>query len=207
MELDELKAAWQQHHKALAENTRINIELYKAVKINQAKSELRKPIVYEMVSVAVLFAFALYVFGSSLRIHDQLRFSVPGFAASVIALIYLIFSILKIRRSQKIEYYGTPVVQLQEAITHLHMRILRLRKFELILLVPFIVTALPILFIAVHGIDLYVHAGWFIFEIVVAIGVGVPLTIWLNRHLYDKKIEAAKRMLSDLQHFKSEENR
>ena len=170
MELDELKAAWQQHHKALAENTRINIELYKAVKINQAKSELRKPIVYEMVSVAVLFAFALYVFGSSLRIHDQLRFSVPGFAASVIALIYLIFSILKIRRSQKIEYYGTPVVQLQEAITHLHMRILRLRKFELILLVPFIVTALPILFIAVHGIDLYVHAGWFIFEIVVTIG-------------------------------------
>lgn len=134
-------------------------------------------------------------------------FSVPGFVASAIALVYLIFSILKIRKSQKIEYYGTPVVRLQEAITQLQMRILLLRKFELILLVPFIVTALPILFIAIHGIDLYAHVGWFIFEIVIAIGVGVPLTIWLNRHLYDKKIEAAKRMLSDLQHFKSEEGR
>ena len=207
MELDELKAAWQQHHKALAENTRINIELYKTVKINEAKNELRKPIAFEMISVAVLFAFAIYLFGSSINVIDQLRFSVPGFAASAITMVYLIFSILKIKKSQKIEYYSTPVVQLQEAITQLQMRILQLRKFELILLVPFVLTALPILFIAMHGIDLYVHTGWFIFEIIVIIGVGVPLIIWVNKNLYDKKLKAAHRALSDLQNFKSEETR
>lgn len=205
MELDDLKAAWRQHHEDLAENTRINIELYKTVKINEARNELRTPIAFEMFSVAVLFVFAIYLFGSSINVLDQLRFSIPGFTASAITILYLIFSILKIKKSQEIAYYGTPVVQLQEAITQLKLRILQLRKFEVILLVPLVLTALPILFIAMHGIDLYVHTGWFIFEIVVAIGVGVPLTIWVNRNLYDKKLKAARRALSDLQNFKSEQ--
>ncbi len=41
-------------------------------------------------------------------------------------------------------------------------------------------------------------------EVVVIIGVSYPATIWINKHLYDRKFKNAERLLEELEKFEKE---
>ena len=42
-------------------------------------------------------------------------------------------------------------------------------------------------------------------EIVLILGVSFPITLWVNKYLYDKKFQNAKRFLEDIERFEREE--
>lgn len=205
MELDDLKSAWAQYDKKLAVNLKFNEELLRKMNLNISKKELQKPLIYELLGVAVMFIFIAYVVASSIRFIDDPKYCIPGFISALIGLAFLVFAIIKANKFLSIDYYGSSVVKLQKDITTLNRLVLRLRKYELVLFPLLILPLLPILFKAIHNIDIYQNLKLFSIEIILILGIGFPLILWTNKHLYDKKFKNTERLLQEIEKFESEE--
>lgn len=205
MELDDLKGAWAQYDKKLSENLKFNEELLRKMNLSKAKQELQKPLNTEIISIIIIFLSIVFVMGFSLRLIDEIQYSIPGFAGVVIGIAYLIFSITKVNKFTKIDYYNTSIVQLQKELLLLNNLILRFRKLELILL-PFLVIAiLPIAFKATHNINIYERLGLFILEAGFILGISIAVGFWVNKIVYDKKLKDAKMFLKEIENFEKVE--
>ena len=159
----------------------------------------------EIISVVILFLTIAVITGLSIQLLGNSKFSITGFTAVVICILYLIFSIMKVNKFSKIEYSNTPVIKLQKDISLLKSLILRLRKVELILLPILIITILPILFKVIHGINIFENLGPFIIKISIFLGICYPVSFWINRNLYDKKIKDAEMFLSEIENYEKDE--
>lgn len=204
MELDDLKNAWTQYDKQLAESLKFNEDLLRKLNLNNSKKELQKPLIYELIGVAVIFILIVYVVVYSIRFIDEPKYCVPGFFSAIIGMAFLMFAIIKANRFLSIDYYGSSVVKLQKDIAILNRLVLRLRKYELALFPVLILPILPLLFKAIHNIDIYHNIKLFTIEIILILGIGFPLTLWINKHLYDKKFKNTERFLQEIDNFESE---
>ena len=205
MELDELKALWLQYDKKLNKNLKFNEVLLRKINLNKAKQELQKPFTYELITVVVIFITIVFVTAFSIRLIHEIQFCLPGFVCLPLGITYLIFSIMKANRFTKIDYYNSNIVKLQKDLLLLKTFILRLRKIEGILLPFLIITILPILFKAVHNINIYKTMGHFVIKVCIILGISYPVGMWINRNLYDKKIKDAEILLKEIDNFEKEE--
>ena len=204
MELDDLKNNWAEYDKKLSTNLKLNEELLQKMNLNSSRREMQKLLIYEFASILMLITLILYVLPNSLYYINQLRYSIPGFIGIGVALIYFAFSIIRIKYLLNIDYYGSAVVKVQKRILSLKRKTLGFRKYELILMPLLLLPILPILFKAVHNIDIYQNIKLIIFEIVVILGLAYPLLFWVNRSLYDKKFKNAENLLKELEKFEDE---
>jgi hypothetical protein len=204
MELDDLKNAWAQYNKNLAANLKFNEELLRKMNFNNSKKELEKPLIIELSSVATMFLLIVYVVASSIRFINEPKYCIPGFISASIGLVLLIFAVIKTNKFLSIDYYGSSVVKLQKDITLLNRLVLRLRKYELALFPLLVLPLLPLLFKAIHNINIYQNIKLFSIELILILSIGFPLTIWVNKHLYDKKFKNTERLLQEIEKFESE---
>jgi hypothetical protein len=204
MELDDLKSAWAQYDKKLAVNLKFNEELLRKMNLNSSKKELQKPLINELLSVAVMFILIVYVVASSIRFIDEPKYCIPGFISALLVLVFLLFAIIKANKFLSIDYYGSSVLKLQKDIATLNRLVLRLRKFELVLFPLLVLPLLPLLFKTIHNIDLYQNIRLLSIEIILILGIGFPLTFWINKHMYDKKFKNTERLLQEIEKFESE---
>ncbi len=207
MELEDLKNTWAQYDKKLMENLKINEELLRRINLDKSKHELNQPMYGEMLAVVVTFLVFVSMMLYGFYMLKQPIFSILSFISAAIALTTMIFAIMKVKAYLKIDYYNTPVVQLQQQITSLKMFILKLRKIEFILAIPLVLSIFPALMKWVHNFDVFntSHLLDPIIRIILIFGIGTPLAIWLNKHFYDKKIENAQYHLKEIEKFSREE--
>jgi hypothetical protein len=205
MELDELKQIWSQYNKKLNENLKFNEELLRKMNLNKAKQELQKPFTLELINICIMFFTIVFVIGFSIRLREEIQFSLTGFAGVLFGIIYLVFSIIKANRFTKIDYYNSTIVKLQKDLTLLKTLILRLRKIELIIL-PFLVIAiLPIAVKVINNIDIFGKPLLFIFEVCFILGISYLVGFWTNKNIYDKKMKDAEMFLKEIDYFEKEE--
>lgn len=205
MELDDLKNTWSQYDKKLSDNLRLNEELIRKMNLNTSRREMQKILIYEIISIVVSVATIAYILSLSIYYINQLRFGIPGFVSIGVIMFYLIFGIIRTNGLLNIDYYGSPVVEVQKQILLLKRKSLYFRKFELILLPLVILPLLPLLFKAVHNIDIYQNLRLLIIEVVVMLGLGYPLMLWVYKYLYGKKFKNAENLLAELDKFKNED--
>jgi hypothetical protein len=205
MELDDFKTAWAQYDKKLTANLKLNEELLRKMNLNNIKKEMQKPLIYEIVGIAVMFLFIVYVAASSIRFINEPKYCIPGFISTMTGLIFFIFAIIRTNKFLSVDYYGSSVLKLQKDITTLKKLVLQLRKFELILTPPLVLPFVPLLFKAVHNIDIYQNIKLLTIEIILILGIGFPLALWINKHLYDKRFKNAESLLNEINKFESEE--
>lgn len=206
MELDDLKNNWAEYGKKLSSSLKLNEELLQKMNLNSSRREMQKLLIYEFIGILMLIILILYVLLNSLYYINQLRYSIPGFIGIGVTLIYLAFSIIRMKDLLNIDYYGSAVVKVQKKILSLKKKTLGFRKYELILVPLLVLPILPILFKAVHNIDIYQHIKLLIFEIVAILGLVYPLLFWVNRSLYDKKFRNAESLLKELGEFENEKD-
>lgn len=204
MELDDLKNTWSQNDKKLTENLRLNEKLLQKLNLNNSKREMQKVLIYEFISIVIAVFVILFTISYSIYYLSYLRFSIPGFLASAVAFIYLIFGIIRTTGFLKIDYFGSPVVKVQREILALKKRTLQFRKYELILVPLLSIPLLPLLFKVVHNIDIYQNVQMLVIDTVIILGVGYPSVIWVYKYLYDKKFKNAETLLTELEEFESE---
>lgn len=204
MELDDFKKSWEQYDKKLSDNLRINEALLRKINLKTSKQELNKLLIYELFNIAVAVFLILFVLSNSMYYIHQLRFSIPGFICIGTTAIYLIFGIIRTRAFLKIDYYGSPVVQVQKDILSLKSKTLKFRKYELILLPVLILPLLPITFKVIHNIDIYKHTQSMLVEMLLVLALAYPLAFLTYKYFYDKKFRNAEQHLADLKRFEQE---
>ncbi len=205
MELDDFKSAWARYDKKLTEKLKFNEDLLRKMNLNTSKREMQKPFIYELGNIFVLFLVFIYAISASIRLINEPKFYIPGFIAALICIIGLVTTIMKVNKFANIDYYGAPILKIQKDITLLNRFVLKARKHELGLLPILMICLIPLLFKSVHNIDIYQNIKLFIIEIVIILGISYPATIWINKHLYDRKFKNAERLLAELERFEKEE--
>jgi hypothetical protein len=204
MELDDLKSKWSEYDKKLSSNLKFNEELLKIMNLEKAKRVLSKPIYIFYIKTLIVFIFFVFALNFSLSVLDQPLYCIAGFTSAFISLVYGVFTILKIKRYMRIDYSNSSVIELQLEITSLKIWILRLRKYELVLIIPFLASFWPILFKST-GIDINTHIQFFIIELVIVMAFVIVLHFWFNKYLYVRKLNEAERYFKEIEKFKLEE--
>jgi hypothetical protein len=205
MELDDFKAAWAEYDKKLTANLKFNEELLRKMNLNNSKKEMQKPLIYELMGVAISFLLIVYVVVNSIRFINEPKYCIPGFISALIGIVFLIFAAIKANKFLSIDYYGSSILKLHKDIAVLNRLVLQFRKFELILFPLLVVPLLPLLFKSIHGIDIYKNIKLLSIEIILILGIGFPFTLWINKHLYDKKFKITERLLKEIEQFETEE--
>lgn len=201
MELQDLKNAWSEYDKKLSENLKLNESLLREINLQKTKSELQKPLIYETINVGFLLILTIYLAFASIQYQYELKYLIPGMISTIISGLLLSFSIRKVKKFLNLNYFDTPILDLQKSVTSLHLLILKLRKFELIIFPIFAVALLPILFISVRHFDIYQNTRLFIIEICLIFSICIPLSLWINKYLFDKKLKNAEQFLMKINSF------
>jgi hypothetical protein len=203
MELDDLKSAWAQYDKKLTNHLRLNEELLRKWNLESAKRELQKPLQYELTGVVGQFVLIFTTVTFSVKVIDEPKYCVPGFIAAVFEIVGLVFAILKTNKFMNIDHYGTPILKLQKEIASVNKLVLLLRKYELILIPLVVLPSLPLIFKVLKHVDIYSHIELFSVAALLILGIGIPLTLWINKHLYDKKFQASAKFLKEIEDYES----
>ena len=198
MELDDLKKSWTEYDKKLSKNLKFNEELLKKMNLNSSKKELQKPLIYDLVSILFLIVIIIYVLVFSIQHINEIRFCIPGFLSIGISTIYLVFAIIRTNGFLNIDYYGSPIIKLQRDILRLKKQVLVFRKYEMILIPLLAIPLLPIASKALHNIDLYQNKTGLIVGLSVILLGAYPLTIWINKIVYDKKFKNTENLLAEI---------
>jgi len=203
MELDELKSAWAQYDKKLTKSLELNVELLKKLNVDRSKSELQKPLRAEAFGVVSMLLMTIWFMLLTDRFIDEPKYAIPGFISIGVALVYFGFAMIKLNKFMNIGYYGASITEFQKDTAEARRLVLRFRKYEL-LLSPAILISLPLIWKAVHHIDLYQDIQSFLISAVVCFGVGFPITLWINKYLYDKKFQNVEKLLKEIEEYKME---
>jgi hypothetical protein len=203
MELDELKSVWTQYDKKLSQTLKLNEQLLRKMDLNDSKRELQKPLMYELTGIGLTFMLVTGILGFSIRFINEPKYSIPGFISAIIALVYIVFGIIKANKFMHIDYYGSSIIKLQRDIAELNQLVLRLRKYELIL-TPSVALQLPLVFKGLYGADIYSNIKLFWTVVILILGIGFPMLFWVNKHLYDEKFRNSDKLLKEIENYESD---
>jgi hypothetical protein len=206
MDLNELKSAWAQYDKKLTENLNLNKELFKRMAIDKSKKELDKPLNIEIASIILTSILFSLLISFSIRIIDEIPNSMCGFILATAALIDIALMGIKIKEILKINYYTTSVVQLQQQISTLKLLVLKTRKIEFFVVCPLCLTAIPVVYRWLYGIDIFNNPSTIlIIRVIVGFFIAILIVIWMYKHFYDRKIANVQHHLKEIEQFQIEE--
>jgi hypothetical protein len=200
MELDLLKDAWASHNKKLEKNLKLNEDLLRRMNLDNAKKEMNKPLVMEMVNMSFMFVVTAYVLALSFRMLEDSMFSIPGFISLLFGGGFVAMGLIRIKRMLNLDYDNSTIIELQKKLAETKVLVLRFRKLEY-LLMPFYAIALaPILLKGLLDQNIYSMLQHTYMQVIVSIGVVVIilLTNWSNKYFYDRKMKSAQQSLSEI---------
>jgi nitrate reductase NapE component len=199
MELDELKDLWAEQDKRLEANLKLNEDLLRKINLDRSRGELQKPLVYEIASSAMLIVLSVVIGAFTFRGDMDIWLFLSGVVSLVLCLVYLGFSLLKIASFNKVDCYHLNVVELQLRVEKLKVDILKYRKLEFILMPFFVFALIPILSLMLVGVNVFQKLDSLLVPFIVGLVVSVPVVIYINRNLYDKKLDNTRRFLKEIE--------
>jgi len=204
MELDDLKGAWAQYDKKLSENLKFNEELFKKLNLDNSRREMSTPLNYEIGSVIISVVALIIVTSWTIQFGSDFVYLTSGLLSILSFITMLGFAIVKVRLLSNIDYYHSPVVELQKSLYRFKNKYFSLKKFEFALFPFYLVFIMPICAKGLRNFDLMAHPARFIIAFVLAIGIGFPVAIWIYKHKYEKNIQNATIFLNELTKFEED---
>jgi|GEM_PF-712468 len=200
MELDILKEAWTTHNKKLDQNLKLNETLLRRLNLDNAKKEMNKPLLMELVNTSFQFLVTCYVLILSFQMSEDSLFSIPGFISVLLAVGFMTMGIIRIKKMLNLDYDNTSIVTLQKKLAQTKVLVLKFRKIEYLMLPFYTITLAPILLKGLLDQDIYSMIQQTYMQVIVAIGIVVIvlLTLWSNKFYYDRKLKSAEQSLFEL---------
>jgi hypothetical protein len=222
MELEELKDLWNDCHKKLDRNLKINRRILKEMNLDKMKSKMRRLMTLRIVEAMwfLVIVIALWAFVAA-------NFSLS--ATTISALVLNIFGTIGLAGSiGQIALIG--VIDYSSSVTSIQKQLARIKShgvqiFKLLILsIPFYMSYVFVGFKLLFKIDLYASAdrNWLILNIVISLCLIIP-TLWLYRELSPrtttrnwvkrlvddsggKEITAAVEFLDEIEKFENEDD-
>jgi len=205
MELDDLKGAWAQYDKKLTENLKFNEELFKKLNLDKSRREMSAPLGYEIGSVAISGIALIFVTSWTIQFGNETIYLLSGILSILSFITMLGFAIVKVKLLSNIDYYNVSVVELQKSLCKFKDKYFKLKRFEIILFPFYMVFLMPICAKGLRNFDLISHPTRFVIAVILSIGIGFPVALWIYKHLYEKNIKNATDFLNELTRFEEEE--
>lgn len=204
MELDDLKGAWAQYDKKLSENLKFNEVLFKKLNLDKSRREMSSPLNYEIGSVVISGVFLIFVTSWTIQFGKDWIYLISGILSILSFVTMLGFALVKVKLLSNIDYYNSPVIELQKALYRFKDKYFRLKRLEIILFPFYVIFLMPICAKGLRNFDLMSHPIRFIIAVVLAIGIGLPVALWIYKQMYEKKIKNTAYFLSELTKFEEE---
>jgi hypothetical protein len=209
MELDELKIAWTQIDKRLSDNLKLNEDLLEKITLGKSKMKMKEILNNEILSVVIISLFLLLFGVVTCRFTSEMKFFIPGTILCLFSIMELILLINKVNDLTKIDYFNSPVVELQKELNKFMQKTMLFRKIEYCSIPLFVISFIPIFNKTVLNFDMFNKTLPNIIGIIVGITAGLviyyPLAIWIYKIGYDNKIKSASDFLKELKKFEKEE--
>ena len=205
MELDELKSLWQNHDNQLENHLTVNAQILRQLKLNRAGNEFRRLMNFEIVSVIGEF-LALAVIARLVIPYSQMPlYAALGYISGALMMMYLFFSMLRLAGFSKLCSYDESVVKVQKELASQKRQVLRFRRIELFTLPVCFITCIPFLSEVLYGFEMLQYPGRYAAGVAVSCMIAIPLTVWIYRVFYDRRIASAEAMLRSIADFEEPE--
>ena len=211
MELDDLKRSWEQYDQKLTENLRLNQELLRRSNLDRSRREMNTPLNWVWISVTVTVFIVLITLRWTLMYGRDPLMLICGSVFTMFMLLSVLYGLKELAMLRKIDYFRVPVLDVQKQLLAFGTFYHKVKKFELYTLPIVLVAGLIFVFKVFHKIG-YLKVDMLerfpkmvIIDLLILIPLTYLLLIWLYRNLYDKKVKAAQRHLTELQEFEKEE--
>ena len=209
MDLDEMKAKWEQHDRQLAGSVRLNRQLLGVIQREGGQSRVRRAMWFTGVHAAAWVA-CIVALGGFLYAHLAApRFLVPAAALDIYAIGFLIALIRQVAIGGRIEW-GLPVAAVQKELEAL--RRVRIRTTQWAVLVGVVVwpAFAMVAAQALFGVDIYrvFGARWLaanaLFGLVL-VAVGLKFgRAWIIDDLAGRSLNEAAQFLAQLADFEAD---
>jgi hypothetical protein len=197
MELDDLKARWQDLDRKLDATLHLNTRLVRNSMLGRTESALRNLTWITSASIAMTFLLLLAI-GSFLADHIlEVRFAAPALVLHISAIAMFATSIHELVTLRSVDY-SEPIVALQKKIETVRVSRIATTKW-VFWLAPLLWLPMLIVFVkAVLGIDLYAIAprAWLISNFIFGV-MFLAAMIWIARHV-SVQSPLMQRLLDDI---------
>ncbi len=206
MELDDLKRSWEEYDKKLMENLRLNEEILRRSNLDRSKREMNvtlKWLSFDM--TAAMIFFLLFCYWTILYCRGPLYI-----VCGVILTLSMLFSFLSeaklLGMLLRIDYYNTPVLDLQKQLVKFETAYKLGRKISIFVLPVLLPVGLIFATSVLEGLGIpcvkfHTWPEVFIINCLLTIAIAYPLLFWIWRNLFDKRLKAARLFLVELQEF------
>jgi hypothetical protein len=204
MELDDLKRSWEQYDKKLSANLKFNEALFKKLNLDKSRREMSAPLNFELVNAVMAGVLTLLASSWTIQFGHERIYLVSG-VFSILSLITMLgFALVKIKLLSRIDYYNAPVIELQKSLLRFEDKYFRLKRIEIILFPFYVVILLPLFAKGLRNFDFLADPTRFVIAIALAVGIGLPIALWIYKNLYERKIKNTTQFLAELNHFEEE---
>lgn len=197
MDLDDLKNNWKNYNIILEKHLVLDKDALIKRNLDKSQDKLFKPFAHEVTNIVIMLVTVLFVLFSCLDHINNLQFSVPGLVGVLLGALHIYFAIVKALKISKLNFQ-LPIIDIQKKVSQLTILILKLRKFEILMLPFFIITISPIVFWTIQKRDLYANWEFFVFSATFIVGFSLIGMRWINKHLYDDKIRQVQLFLAEI---------
>lgn len=204
MELEDLKKAWSEYDNKLSENLKTNNELLKRMNLNNAKSSMDTPRRYEMVNVVLGFAFILLVINYVIKFSSDYKLLISGILTSLWAISSFILSVRLLNSVTKVDFNKDSILKIQKQLIEYKKKFFGAKRFMTFTGPLFVIVSVPLISRVLVGVDIFKFPGVYIIAVAMALLIGYPVSVWINKNWYENKIIDTDKFLDELNSFEKE---
>lgn len=201
MDLDEMKAMWQQHDKILQQNKMLNEKLVHHLLQNKSKTAVAKMINFETFGVAfcAILSLAFLLRVQIITVDPLLAISYCFMTLAVLASTGL--SWYKISLLRKIDLANGTVTDIAQRIEYFKLVMTRERMWGIVGLPLLIIAGIGTVTYWVTGVNVYEDFMMLVPQIIIASAVGLVVMIVGYKFLYFNNIKEIRANLEEIKQF------
>ncbi|WP_321288292.1 hypothetical protein [uncultured Sunxiuqinia sp.] len=204
MELEDFKKAWSEYDNKLSENLKTNNELLKRMNLNNAKSSMDTPRRYEMVNVVLGFAFILLVINYVIKFSSDYKLLISGILTSLWAISSFILSVRLLNSVTKVDFNKDSILKIQKQLIEYKKKFFGAKRFMTFTGPLFVIVSVPLISRVLVGVDIFKFPSVYIIAVAMALLIGYPVSVWINKNWYENKIIDTDKFLDELNSFEKE---
>ena len=202
MELNELKDLWTKENKELENRIKLNEKTLRAMNMTKAVGAFDKLLNLSIAGRTMALVYCTISLVMSSMVMEELVFSIPG----IIGGLAMLWSFVQHLAIDKPDYERVSLVELQKSIAKFKMHSSRYAKYDIGIVLLWIVTSTPLYLRVMYHVPVYSHTKSLVFFCLICL-VAIVVTVAFSKKAYqeyDTKLTQSEKYLEQIAEFEEQ---
>ncbi len=204
MDLEEMKAMWQQQDKLLQENKMLNEKLVTHLLQNKSGNAVTRMLNAEYFGAALCGILTLFLVLRPGVVTVSVLLAISYILSLAFIVASLVLSFYKIKMLRAIDFTRNSVATTAEQVNKFRLFINKERVAGLLMMPVLLITFMAVVTYYVDGQDMYQHFTYGLWRLAIACPLAIAGALILYRTLYFNNIKEINANLEEVKHFKNE---